>query len=285
MPVLTSAIGAELDVVDTEMTARKALAYAAGIADTSDAVFDDARDDGIIVPPAFCVSPEWPVVSGPKYMAAMGMSLEERRRGVHYIQDSEFHRPLRPGLNLRTEGSVVAIRRSRAGALTTSRLTTVDRDSGDLLVTSWTSSIVRGVEVEGEDTISETAPALPQGSGEVMKEIEIFIPREMPHSYTECADIWNPIHTERQVALAAGLPDIILHGTATWALAGREVIANCCAGAPGRLKRLHGRFTAMVIPGTSIRVVLEEPADGVVGFSVFNADGAAALSNGVAVVD
>ena len=26
--------------------------------------------------------------------------------------------------------------------------------------------------------------------------------------YTECARIWNPIHTDRAVALAAGLPDI-----------------------------------------------------------------------------
>jgi acyl dehydratase len=284
MPVRTSAIGMALDVVETELTARKALAYAAGIADCSDAVFDDARTGGIVVPPPFCVSPEWPVVSGPKYMAAMGMSLEERRRGVHYIQDSEFHVPLRPGMKLRTEGTVVAVRRSRAGALTVSKLSTVDCDSGATAVTSWTSSIVRGVDVEGEDSTAEAPPPLPQGSGTVMAETEIFIPREMPHSYTECANIWNPIHTEREVALAAGLPDIILHGTATWALAGREVIAACCGGDPTRLKRLHGRFTAMVIPGTSIRVAIEEPADGVVGFSVFNAAGDAAVSNGIAVV-
>lgn len=284
MAVHTSAVGAELDVVTVEMDARKALAYAAGIMDTSAEVFDDAREGGIIVPPPYCVSPEWPVVSGPKVVAAMGMSLDERRRGVHYIQDSEFHLPIRPGMSLRTEGRVVAIRRSRAGALTQSKLTTVDSNSGDLLVTSWTSSIVRGVEVEGEDNTAEAAPALPQGSGEVMEEIEIFIPREMPHSYTECADIWNPIHTEREVALAAGLPDIILHGTATWALAGREVIRVCGGGDPARLKRLCGRFTAMVIPGTSIRVALEKPSDGVVGYTVFNAEGEAAISNGIAVV-
>jgi acyl dehydratase len=284
MPVKSSAVGAKLDVVNVEMTARKALAYAAAIMDSSAEVFDDARAGGIIVPPPYCVSPEWPVVSGPKVQEAMGMSLAERRRGVHYIQDSEFHLPIRPGMSLRTEGRVVAVRRSRAGALTQSKLTTVDTGSGETLVTSWTSSIVRGVEVEGEDNTAETPPALPPGSGEAMAEIEIFIPREMPHSYTECADIWNPIHTEREVALAAGLPDIILHGTATWALAGREVIRLCCAGDPAKLKRLHGRFTAMVIPGTAIRVALEEPNGGVVGFTVYNGEGEAAISNGIAVV-
>ena len=83
----------------------------------------------------------------------------------------------------------------------------------------------------------------------------------MPHVYTECARIWNPIHTERDVALRAGLPDIILHGTATWALAGREVLRAYGDGDPARLKRLHGRFTAMVIPGTSI--VVEHAPTGV----------------------
>ena len=39
------------------------------------------------------------------------------------------------------------------------------------------------------------------------------------HLYSECARIWNPIHTDRAAALAAGLPDIILHGTATLAKA------------------------------------------------------------------
>jgi len=117
-----------------------------------------------------------------------------------------------------------------------------------------------------------------------MEEIEIFIPREMPHSYTECADIWNPIHTEREVAIGSGLPDIILHGTATWALAGREVMRACCNGNPAGLKRLYGRFTAMVIPGSTIRVELHKPQDNVVGFTVYNAEGAAAVSNGVAVI-
>lgn len=284
MPVQTSAVGAKLDVVEIEMTARKTLAYAAGIMDTSAEVFDDDRAGGIIVPPPFVVSPEWPVVSGPKVNEAFGISLAERRRGVHYIQDSEFHVPIRPGMKLRTEGTVVCVRRSRAGTLTQSKLTTVERDSGQLLATSWTSSILRGVDVEGEDAVAETPPALPESSGEAMEEIEIFIPREMPHNYTECADIWNPIHTEREEALAAGLPDIILHGTATWALAGREVIRVCCGGDPARLKRLYGRFTAMVIPGTSIRVTLEEPKDGAVGFTVFNAEGEKAITGGVAVV-
>lgn len=88
----------------------------------------------------------------------------------------------------------------------------------------------------------------------------------------------------QEAALAAGPQDIILHGTATWALAGREVIRAYCDGDPARLRRLYGRFTAMVIPGHEIKVALEEPANGAVGFTVFNHEGQAALSGGIAVV-
>ncbi|MBT6427439.1 MAG: hypothetical protein HOK30_07245, partial [Rhodospirillaceae bacterium] len=59
MPAHTAAAGSELDVNNVVMTARKALAYAAGIMDTSTAVFDDDRPEGIIAPPQFCVSLEW----------------------------------------------------------------------------------------------------------------------------------------------------------------------------------------------------------------------------------
>ena len=70
------------------------------------------------------------------------------------------------------------------------------------------------------------------------------------HVYTECARIFNPIHTDRAVALAAGLPDIILHGTATLALAVSELIKGFADGNPARVKRLGGRFSAMVLmPG------------------------------------
>lgn len=284
MPAHTSAVGAVLDVNNVDMTVRKALAYAAGIADTTTQVFDDDREGGIIAPPQFCVSLEWPVVSGPLAREVYGMEPEERVRGVHASQDSIYHQPIRPGMKLRTIGTVVGVRRARAGAHTTAKLETFDTESGDTIVTSWTTSIIRDVDVAGDDNSSEAPPALPAGSGMPAAEAMVFIPREMPHTYTECADIWNPIHTEREVALAAGLPDIILHGTATWALAGREVIRKYCSGDPARLKRLFGRFTAMVIPGHEIRIALEEPADSAVGFTVFNHQEQAALSNGIAIV-
>ena len=140
--------------------------------------------------------------------------------------------------------------------------------------------------VEGVPERLEEAPPSPSLSEPPATEsVEISIAREMPHVYSECADIWNPIHTERAVALTAGLPDIILHGTATWALAGREIVRRFCDGDPLRLRRLCGRFRAMVIPGTSITVTLGRDSGGAVRFAVLNDRGDEAISAGYAVVD
>ena len=286
MPVLASAVGARLAPREVEVSARQLLAYAAGVGEIDPVYFDDARDGGIVAPPAFCVSLEWPVVRTPRGDNVFGAAPDELLRGVHASQDSIFHRLVRPGDKLRVGGTVVAIRATRAGALVLSKLSTVDAESGEPVVSSWYGSIFRGVEVEGEVAALEVPPPLRTvalDSGPV-ESVQLPIAREAPHVYSECADIWNPIHTERQVALAAGLPDIILHGTASWALAAREIVRRRCDGDPTRLARLHGRFSAMVIPGTKITLEIGATGAGVVPFAVRNADGDPALAGGIAEI-
>ena len=57
MPLSTAATGSELTPSTMEVAVRDVLAYAAGIGDTCDAVFDDARNGGVAAPPSYCVSP------------------------------------------------------------------------------------------------------------------------------------------------------------------------------------------------------------------------------------
>jgi acyl dehydratase len=279
MPIRTSGVGTSCEPQLLEVDARRTLAYAAGIGDANPRYLDDASDD-VIAPPQFCVSVEWPAVLANGRINALGAQPDESLRGVHASQDSTFHRPIRPGDRLRTTLTVVEARAIRPGALTVSRIDTVDDATGEPVVTSYSSSIFRGVGVEGEPRRIDGAPPLPAGPRpHPTEKVALPIAREAPHVYTECAYIWNPIHTERQVALRAGLPDIILHGTATWALAGREIVRLFCGGEPLRLRRLTGRFAAMVIPGTTIEVEMGREGD-VVGFEVRNAEGRVAISDG-----
>jgi len=149
----------------------------------------------------------------------------------------------------------------------------------------------RGTPLEGEPLGLDAVPALPVNpSAEFPKtctETQVYIPREMPHVYSECADIWNPVHTERVEALAAGLPDIILHGTATWALAGKEIVNTYADGDGNALQRLTGRFVGMVIPGSTITIRHapdpDEPT--AIRYEVLTEDGNLAMDQGVALID
>lgn len=145
------------------------------------------------------------------------------------------------------------------------------------------SVIFRGVETDGEASIASAHPPMPPAPGEpglADAPLEIPIARGLPHTYSECARIWNPIHTERQVALAAGLPDIILHGTATWGLAARELMSRMPRSL--RLLRHSARFRAPVVPGNSITLTTTTRATGKVGFTVAGPNGTLILSEGYA---
>jgi acyl dehydratase len=79
----------------------------------------------------------------------------------------------------------------------------------------------------------------------------VDVPYHLGHIYTECARIWNPIHTDLAVARAAGLPGPILHGTATLALAVSRIVERDLEGDCRAVRGIDARFTGMVpLPST-----------------------------------
>lgn len=286
MGIATAKCGLDLGAVETTLTVRRLLAFAAGIGDASAQVFDDL-DDGFIAHPALCVALEWALIGNPAGAAALVSEPREARRAVHFSQDSFFHRPLRAGDRLRTAGRVSGIWGGPAGTRVASTLCTAD-DAGAPAVTSHLVAVYRGVASVGEDRPAD-APALPAPDGREGEPLTaaMAIERALPHRYSECAGIWNPIHSERRVALAAGLPDIVLHGTATWALAASELVQRVGGGDAARLERLHGRFAALVIPGCTLTLVyrVRSGADGTeVFFTVLTPEGESAIADGYALL-
>lgn len=76
-----------------------------------------------------------------------------------------------------------------------------------------------------------------------------------------------------------------MQGTATLALAAREIVDREAGGDPGRLKALGCRFSGMVLPGSEIRVRLltkDVKETGHLFFEVINAEGQRAISQGYA---
>ena len=265
--------------------ARSITAFASGVGDFNECYMDDARSGGLIGHPGMVFSFQW----NSRFTPDLEYDLQLVRRGVQAWVDVRFERAIREGDVITSQGRSIAARQVAPGVLTSQRYTMRD-SAGDVVAVMESGGITRGARLDGVEQELESAPPLPKPSGNAgapIWSVELPIDPQAPHVYTECADIWNPIHTERRVALEAGLPDIILHGSANITIALREVINRSLGGDPTRLRRFAGQFRAMVIPGRPVTVraleAREEDGETTVFFEMLNDAGEAAIANGVVV--
>jgi acyl dehydratase len=267
-----------------EVTPRRIQAFAAGIRDHNPVYFDDTRTDGLVGHPGLAFSFQWNSRRTPDRQP----NPRSARYGVHAWTDLRLERPFLEGDVITSQGANAGFEQVRPGVLTLSRYTMTD-SSGELVADLDIGSIVRGATLEGPHAPPELTP-LPEvePAGEPIWERDIEIPPDAAHAFTECADIYNPIHTERRIALAAGLPDIILHGSATQAIAISALVDGSLDGDPARVRRFYAQNRAMVLMDTRITVRClgeHQLDDGTVAFAfdVLTEDGAPALARGVLV--
>lgn len=294
MPVPSDLVGRGTEPVEHLVDARWTMAYAAGLGETDPAYLDTRRAGGVVAHPLFPVCLEWPVVLAVRALAEGALPRDELVRGVHATHDLVLHRPVRPGDRLVTTAEVIGVERRRPGAFQVVRLRTVDGD-GRPVATTDMGSLFLGVDVTGDDRPAppldgpDLGPPEPLGAPattDLRSPIELAA--NAAHVYTECSRIWNPIHTDAAVAEAAGLPGIILHGTATLALG----VSAALRGAdlpPTAVQRVRARFGAMVpLPSTiHPRVGAPRPVgagSAVLPFAVDDEAGAGAVRDGALVV-
>jgi acyl dehydratase len=246
MVIPTSALGVTAGPREQAIDARWLMAYAAALGEHAQAYFDTTRPGGILAHPLFPVCYEWPLALD---VRARVLADEAAVRGVHATHHLTLHRPPRPGDRLRTTATVAALERRAPGAYMVVRLHTVDA-AGEPVSTTDYGSLYLGVECEaGPPPANDPHPgSLPRREREKGEwwSAEVPVSATLAHVYTECARIWNPIHTDRAVALGAGLPDIILHGTATLALAVSEALRQQERGPATRVRAIACRFGTMV---------------------------------------
>ena len=164
------------------------------------------------------------------------------------------------GDRLNTSARVTGLAHRRAGTLMTVRLETVD-GKGRQVTTSDYGSVYRDVGFDGEDTGAGVEGRGGSEMPDAAVELPVTVPAGLAHVYTECARIWNPIHTDVAVARAAGLPAIILHGTATLALAVSQVLYQAAAD-PRGVTRVDARFTGMVRLPSRLTIRAAEAPEG-----------------------
>ena len=225
MNISSAIVGREVGPDEQHIDKRWLMAYNAALGEVSDTPH-----------PLFPVCYEWPATHALR--VATGLH-EVNARLVHAQHDLVLHRQVLPGDVLRVRAKVVAATQRGPGAFVVFRL---EAHAGDEPVsTTHYGMLYRGVALEDGDRGEVDDP--PKHDRELPVAGTLDVPATAGHVYTECARIWNPIHTDPEYARAAGLPGIILHGTATLALSVSRLTKIA--------KRVRCRFAGMVpMPST-----------------------------------
>ena len=239
MKTLTSDIvGTRAGPLEHLVDARWIMAYSAGVGETDSRYYDTAAKGGPAVHPLFPVCYEWPASNAIRDLPALkpiaGLL-------VHAQHDLTIHRPVRADESVRTSARIVAAEPRAPGAFVVYRFETTGA-GGEPISTTDFGTLYRGVRLDRRAGEAVNDPLPLTASLEPVGKIEVSA--TAAHVYTECARIWNPIHTDIAYARAAGLPDIILHGTATLALSISAVLRTMEISA---VRRVVCRFAGMVL--------------------------------------
>ena len=272
-------VGVEVGALSQSIDARWLMAYAAGLGESDPRYYDTRAPAGPVAHPVFSVCYEWPAV-----LALRAKTIKEDLSplGVHATLHVVIHRRPEAGDRLLTRASVIGLRPSRAGAFVLIRVSTVDRNGRPVTTTDYGSTF-RGVSTESATASAvEPLPRLAAPAEDAVRwSGAVPIAAWAAQVYSECARIWNPIHTDVAVARAAGLPGPILHGTATLALALSQVIARDLGGEPTRVTEIQARFTGMVALPSRVTVRGRGRAGDLIAFDAVNDAGQPVLSDGV----
>ncbi len=271
---LSSAIaGAQAPPVEQTLEARWIMAYSAGLGETDPRCYDTSAPT-LPVHPVFPVCYEWEPLQPVRNLPELKPIYP---RLVHAQHDIVIHRPLRSGETVRTSARIVAALARSPGAFLVFRCETRDA-RGELAIASDYAYLYRGVALDGPE-VRLVELVDPQPVPERLAPVaDIPIAAAAAHVYTECARIWNPIHTDIAHARAAGLPGIILHGTATLALSvSRALRAHDVDWA--RVRGVSCRFSGMVLMPSTLSLHAARSGR-TIAFETANERGEKVLSRG-----
>ncbi len=243
-----------LKIPDIERTysERDAIFYALSLGLSQDPMNADelafTYEDNLKVLPTFPV-----VVAQPGFWARELDTGIDWVKVVHGEHDLVLHKPLPPSGTVQSQTRVTEVidKGSGKGALVISERTVTDKATGELYATITQNTFCRGDGGFGGPPRQAPEPhVLPTRTPDVVCDLETR--PEMALIYRWNADM-NPLHADPAIAKAAGFPRPILHGLATYGVAGHAILREMCGYDPARFKSMAVRFSAPVYPGETIR--------------------------------
>ncbi len=215
-------------------------------------------------------------------LATPGFWLKNPATGVNWTkvlhgeQGLTMHRPLKPEGRVigRTRIDEIVDKGAAKGAMLYSSRDLVDAEDGGLICTLTSTTVLRGdggfggPAAPGPGLIPATvSPPFPAPDGAPDATFDWPVSPNAALLYRLSGD-YNPVHADPAVAAQAGFAKPILHGLATFGIAGHAILRLLCHGAPERLRRLDVRFTAPAYPGETLRTEVWRQQPGLAAFRV-----------------
>jgi acyl dehydratase len=243
-----------LDIPDVEHTygPKDCILYALGVGLGQDPT--DENELAFVYEKNLKVLPTFPVVQG--YSAytfkrpELGITWTHVVHGEHAVR---VHAPIAP------QGAVIGRARildvidkgEGRGALIYSERRVIDKTSGALLATINQTTFCRADGGFGGAKREAQPPhPIPERAPDVV--CDLATRPEMALLYRLSGDV-NALHADPAFARAGGYPRPILHGLATFGVAGHALLKSLCGYDPARLTAMACRFSAPVFPGETIR--------------------------------
>ncbi len=226
-----------------------------------------------IAPPLFAVRP---------LFEALEEALSDRQLDadlmnlVHGEQEMIFYDVLRPWDLVAPRSEIASIEEKSSGWLVDVRQYLM-RD-GEKVVEASSGLFVRNPEADKSKKSKKEETS--EERGEPIYTEDQVVAEDQPKRYAHASGDLNPLHLDKKVAKAAGLPNVILHGLCTMAFAARAVVDGVLDGDVDSLGRIKARFAKPVFPGDELETRVWESSEGKIEFDMVNQRGDQVLSKG-----
>jgi acyl dehydratase len=238
--------------VEHAYTEKDAILYALGLGLGQDPMNEDEL--AFVYEKALKVLPTYALVLGySPYWLRNPESGVTWNKVVHGEQSFTVHKPVAGKGTVIGKTRIVEVidKGEGKGALVYSERKVTDKATGDLVATLKQTTFCRADGGFGGPA-REAPPvhAIPDHAPDLVCDLPTR--PEMALVYRLSGDI-NPLHADPAFARAAGFPRPILHGLATFGVAGHAILKSVCGYDTARLTGMAGRFSAPVYPGETIR--------------------------------
>lgn len=275
----------KIPLIEQTFTKRDTILYALGVGLGADPC--DAQQLQYVYEQNLKALPTMAIIMGyPGPWHAQGDTGITRTHVVHGEQSFTIHKPLPVEGAITGHNKVVAVLDKGAdkGALVLTECEVRDKSNNELIVTMGSTTFCRKDGGFGGPSTSPAQKPLQQ------------IPERAPDKVCDLPTLpqaaliyrlsgdYNPLHADPAYAAKAGYKMPILHGRATFSVAGHAILKTCCGYDAAKFKSMAGRFSSPVYPGETIRTEMWIDGNVVTFRSTVLARNVTVLNNGCAEI-